>query len=126
MSVNNCYGTPNNVYNNFPGITNDGSLFTSYQPAGQYNLSLKNAANINSNYDYRSYLQKNATNIIEYNKKYAYNFNCYFNYDKKSEVVKSGNPYVFTSNLDKSKPFGYNDSDLKNLYLSRQQLNNKL
>ena len=58
MSVNNCYGTPNNVYNNFPGITNDGSLFTSYQPAGQYNLSLKNAANINSNYDYRSYLQK--------------------------------------------------------------------
>ena len=43
MSVNNCYGTPNNVYNNFPGITNDGSLFTSYQPAGQYNLSLKNA-----------------------------------------------------------------------------------
>ena len=39
MSVNNCYGTPNNVYNNFPGITNDGSLFTSYQPAGQYNLS---------------------------------------------------------------------------------------
>ena len=82
--------------------------------------------NINSNYDYRSYLQKNATNIIEYNKKYAYNFNCYFNYDKKNEVVKSGTPYVFTSNLDKSKPFGYNDSDLKNLYLSRQQLNNKL
>ena len=46
MSVNNCYGTPNNVYNNFPGITNDGSLFTSYQPAGQHNLSLKKAANI--------------------------------------------------------------------------------
>ena len=70
-------------------------------------------------------IYKKCINIIEYNKKYAYNFNCYFNYDKKNEVVKSG-IYVFTSNLDKSKPFGYNDSDLKNLYLSRQQLNNKL
>ena len=36
------------------------------------------------------------------------------------------NPYVFENSLDKSRPVGYSDSDLKDIYLSRQQLNNKL
>lgn len=125
MSWNTCYGAPNNVYSNFPGIINDGSLFTSYQPAGQHNLLIKNSQNINNNYDYRRYLQKNATNIIEHNKKYAHEYNCYYDYSNKSNL-SSGNPYVFTNSLDKSKPIGYSDSDLKNLYLSRQELNYKL
>jgi hypothetical protein len=31
-------------------------------------------------------------------------------------------PFVFDSVLDSSQPFGYENSDLKNYYLSRQQL----
>lgn len=126
MTSNTCYGAPNNVYTNFPGIVEDGSLFTSYQPAGQENLMLKKAANINSNYDYRRYLQNNATSIMNHNKKYAHNYNCYFTYENQKDLKMARNPYVFENSLDKSKPFGYSDSDLKNIYLSRQQLNNKL
>lgn len=32
-------------------------------------------------------------------------------------------PYRFTSVLDKQRPFGYSSSDLKELYLTREQLN---
>jgi hypothetical protein len=35
---------------------------------------------------------------------------------------QSNVPYVFTSVLENSQPFGYENSDLKNYYLSRQQL----
>jgi hypothetical protein len=31
-------------------------------------------------------------------------------------------PFVFASVFDNSQPFGYESSDLKNYYLSRQQL----
>lgn len=126
MSWNTCYGAPNNVYSNFPGIVNDGSLFTSYQPAGQHNLLIKQSQNINNNHDYRTYLQKNANSIMEHNKKYAHVYNCYYTFTNKTNLRTTGNPYVFTNSLDKSKPFGYQDSDLKNLYLSRQELNYKL
>tara|TARA_X000000950_G_C13893072_1_gene651680 strand:- start:967 stop:1350 length:384 start_codon:yes stop_codon:yes gene_type:complete len=126
MSVNKCYGVPNNVYNNFPGVMNDGSIFTSHKPSGSFNSAIRKAENINNNSDYRKYLQNNAVRIMDFNKQYAYNFNCYFDYNKKTEVVKSGTPYVFTSKLDKNKPFGYNNSDLKELYLSKDQLNKKL
>lgn len=126
MSSNTCYGVPNNVYTNFPGIIEDGSLFTSYQPAGQENYLIKKAANINSNYDYRRYLQRNASSIMEHNKKLAHNFNCYFTYENNKDLNLAGNPYVFNNNLDKSRPIGYSDSDLKDMYLSRQQLNYKL
>lgn len=126
MSSNTCFGAPNNVYTNFPGIVEDGSLFTSYQPAGQENLMLKKAAGVKSNNDYKTYLQKNATSIMEHNRKYAHNFNCYFTYVNDSSIETSGNPYMFENSLDKSRPIGYSDSDLKNIYLSRNHLNNKL
>ena len=32
------------------------------------------------------------------------------------------NPYIFTSFLSNDKPVGYHSSDLKNIYLSREQL----
>lgn len=129
MTSNTCFGAPNNVYTNFPGIIEDGSLFTSYQPAGQENLMLKKAAGVKTNSDYKTYLQKNATSIMEHNRKYAHNFNCYFTYantNKNSIIEKPSNPFVFENSLDKSRPLGYSDSDLKNIYLSRNQLNNKL
>ena len=34
--------------------------------------------------------------------------------------------YLFTSCADNSRPYGYENSDLKNMYLSRQSLNSRL
>ena len=33
------------------------------------------------------------------------------------------NPYIFNSVLATEQPYGYENSDLKNIYLSKQQLN---
>ena len=37
-------------------------------------------------------------------------------------VVKCPNKYIFKSCTDQSKPFGYQNSDLKNLYISSKAL----
>jgi hypothetical protein len=35
-------------------------------------------------------------------------------------------PFVFESPLDNSQPFGYETSDLKNMYLSRNELQSRM
>jgi hypothetical protein len=35
-------------------------------------------------------------------------------------------PFVFASALDSSQPFGYETSDLKNMYLSRNELQSRM
>ena len=47
-----------------------------------------------------------------------YNNNNNNNNNKETPNV----PYLYQSCLNKNQPFGYEDSNLKNLYLSREQL----
>ena len=68
MSANKCYGVPNNVYNNFPGVMNDGSIFTSHKPSGSFNSAIRKAENINNNSDYRKYLQSLLINLFDHQK----------------------------------------------------------
>jgi hypothetical protein len=34
----------------------------------------------------------------------------------------TGTPYMYSSPIDEKKPLGYSESDLKSIYLSREQL----
>ena len=34
----------------------------------------------------------------------------------------AGHPYIFNSSLSNNQPYGYENSDLKNIYLSRKEL----
>jgi hypothetical protein len=43
--------------------------------------------------------------------------------NERTNVV--GAPYLFKSVTDESKPMGYSNSDMKSLYLSREQLEAK-
>jgi hypothetical protein len=36
--------------------------------------------------------------------------------------VSNKTPYIFSSILSRDQPYGYETSDLKNIYLSKQQL----
>jgi hypothetical protein len=56
------------------------------------------------------------TNTIE-----SYNDVGYVN--RFAETPKENGPYMVPTYLDETKPFGYESSDLKELYLSREQLN---
>ena len=124
MSWATCYSGNNNIHFNYPPIMSDGRNYSQWQPTAQINNEIKKEANLNSNYDYRNYLTKNADSIIKYNQLQSCNEcgNCYYN---NSQQLNKNTPYVFNSCGDKSRPYGYENSDLKNIYLSRQELQSR-
>lgn len=113
----------NNQYDNFPPLMSDGrALVASWQPEAVANKQLINENGITSNWQYRRYLTQNANSIMKTNFRESANDVGYIKLDDKSES-STGGPFSFKSFLDDSKPLGYKTSDLKNLYLSREQLN---
>jgi len=123
------YGT-NNVYPEFPPLMADGrSLIASYQPESAVNATIIKDNNIKSNWQYRKFLTENSEHILKQNFLAACNDVGYFQrftpeeIDRKDTVKSS--PYMYNSFSDTAKPTGYVNSDLKDLYLSREQLNAK-
>lgn len=118
----------NNLYPGFPPVMEDGrSLIASYQPEAITNKELLLQSGIKSNWQYRKYLTDNSRTIAEKNFRDACNDTGYtqrFTPNERGyrEPIKN-TPFVYPSYLDGSKPIGYSNSDLKDLYLSREQLN---
>ena len=125
MSWGTCYNGSNNIHFDYPPIMHDGRNYASWQPGSKFNEMIKQKANITSNWRYRNFLTKNADKIIMANKISSCDEcgTCPYVNNKKQT---SNKPYVFNTSLDKSQPHGYKDSDLKNLYLSKQDLENRL
>ena len=127
MSWATCYSGSNNIHFNFPPIMTDGRNYSSWQPDALVNQRIQRQEGINNNWSYRQYLQKNALKVIEYNSAEA----CYdLGLDPHVQTGKTPSnnvPYKFKSTFDSSTPgFGYCNSDLKNPYLSAEQLNARL
>ena len=126
MSWGTCYSGSNNIHFNYPPIMADGRNFASWQPGSVVNEKIRQESGIKSNWQYRKYLMENADQIIKYNQLGA----C----DECSSSVASygggekltGTPFVYNSYLENSQPFGYENSDLKNSYLTRQQLQERM
>jgi len=111
----------NNVYENFPPLMSDGrTILASHQPESATNQYLLEKLGINSNWQYRYYLQNNAKDIMKYNCMNMANDVGYINrFDKGSQGPNV--PQTFTSMSDSSR----NSSDLMDLYLSRNQLDER-
>ena len=127
MSWGTCYSGSNNIHFNSPPIMSDGRNFASWQPEAVVNKRIQQQEKITTNWSYRQYMQQNGLQIMQYNTAEA----CYeLGLDPHTQVgtTPSENvPYMFKSTFDSSKPgYGYNDSNLKNPYLSREQLNAKM
>lgn len=123
----NCYNASNNYDFNSPARMTDGRLWSQWQPDAVVNERIQRKEGIHSNWQYRQYLQKNGLQIMNYNNEEA----CYtlgLNPNVNTGKTPSDNvPYTFKGTFDTSKPgFGYCNSDLKNVYLSREQLNSRL
>ena len=125
MSWGTCYAGSNNIHFNSPALMDDGRNYSSWQQDALCNDNIKKDANIKSNADYRKYLINNADKIIKINQYEACN-NCgtYINLDNSREdnLGVTNTPYIFNNELSNNQPFGYENSDLKQLYLSREQL----
>ena len=127
MSWATCYSGSNNIHFNFPPIMTDGRNYTSWQPDAVVNQRIQRQEGINNNWSYRQYLQKNGLKVMQYNTSEA----CYdLGLDPHVQTGKTPSnnvPYKFKSTFDTSTPgFGYCNSDLKNPYLSTEQLNARL
>lgn len=115
----------NNKYPNFPPNMTDGrSIFSTWQNDTQINEQLIKKNNITSNWEYRQFLTKNATTIMEYNYRESANDTGYIiptGQEEKNNTMII--PSTFDSLNDRSKSF--QKSDLKEIYLTREQLNAK-
>ena len=123
MSWGTCYKASNNIYFDFPAMMSDGTLFTNWNTACKMNDQLKQRANIQDNYQYRQYLINNGNTIANQN---ANNVFKRTGGVRKFESSELSGKYLFKYCNDGSMPFGYEGSDLKNLYLSRQALESRL
>jgi hypothetical protein len=110
------YSASNNAFSNLPPMMSDGRNFSNLLPDEVINDSIKRDAGITSNWDYRRYLQNNASHIIRQN--------------SQSAIASTG----LIENPLNNVPvdfFGQNHifephSDLKTQYMSREQLNSRL
>jgi hypothetical protein len=122
MSWGTCYSGSNNIHFNFPPLMEDSRLFSNYYSSALNDSVFQNNKNIKNNSDYRKYLQVNADTIIK-NNQYVSIIECGINRNYNSEpLVSNQTPYIFNSILSRDQPYGYEASDLKNIYLSKQQL----
>ena len=122
MSWATCYGNMNNIHNS-PALMSDARIYTDYETSCKVNHVIRQENKIKSNYDYRQYLINNGLKIIGNN----------FESVKQCTTKSCHNPntfysdkYIYKSCDDKKQPYGYETSDLKNLYLSRHELESKL
>ena len=122
MSWSTCYKGSNNIYSDFPAMMSDGRVYTEHDTSCEINNGILSNAGIDNNYDYRQYLIHNGLDIMSQN----------MSSSQSSSNVKtftnnvSTNKYLFKSMSDKTQPSGYETSDLKNLYLSRKELESKM
>jgi len=105
------------------------ALIASWQPQSELNGRIIQENNLKSNWQYRKYMMDNADVIREYNAREAYTDVGYYEpyQDNNGQAVptSTNKPYMYTSFSDNSKPIGYQTSDLKQLYLSREELNSR-
>ena len=125
----------NNKYASFPPLMMDGRSITStWQPEAIINADLIDRNNIKSNWEYRNFLTQNATEIMKYNFLESANDVGYYKRPidipsiNSNTYIPSQNtytPYLYRSLTDNSQPTGYISSNLKDLYLSREELESR-
>lgn len=116
----------NNQYHDFPPLMNDSrALIACWQPEASINNQILKEQKIKSNWQYRKYLQENATDIMKYNMEEACNDSGYYIPDIRTtgSVSHTANsPVNYRSLQEPSKNMDPSISDLKQIYLSKEQL----
>ena len=96
----------NNIHSDFPANMADGRVYSNWEPTAVINEQLRKREKLNTNSEYRAYIQQHANAIIEYNHTEA--------------CLQSGCPYTYAR-----QPV-YHETDMKKMYLTRQELQQKM
>jgi hypothetical protein len=124
MSWGTCFNASNNIHAGFPALMSEGNLYTDWNSACKSNNILKQKIGITSNYNYRQWLINNASGVMKTNTSSSAGQCC--GAMESFKPVPDSQKYLFKSCSDETQPFGYQTSDLKNLYLSRTELQSRL
>jgi hypothetical protein len=118
------YSASNNIHSDMPPIMSDGRNYSSWLPEEVVNENIKKEAGITSNWEYRQYLQSNASNIMSHNSMAAVSES---GFAPVCKVLTPNAPFLFMNTFDTNKPsVGYSNGDLKNQYLTSEQLNARM
>ena len=126
MSWGTCNSGSNNIHFGFPPLMADGRNYADWQPGAAVNEEIRKDAGIKTNWEYRQYLTKNADQIMRTNQLAACNQCCACPARYGADRPATGTPFLYSSCTETAKPFGYENSDLKDAYLSSYQLNCRL
>lgn len=96
--------------------------YASWQPGTERSDHIKQQENIHTNWQYRQYLMSNSLNIMKTNSLKACEESISCPGTKKQNKLNN-TPYLFKNCHDTTTPYGYETSDLKDIYLTRHQLN---
>jgi len=111
-----------NIHFDFPPIMEDGRNYATYIPACEINEKIQSRNGLSSNYAYRQYLIKNATNLMKTNQLVACDDTgpCMGQFNR--DPIANSTKHIYRGYSDSSTPYGYETSNMKQLYLSRMQL----
>lgn len=127
MSWINQFSASNNIHHNMPPMMNDGRNYSTWQPEAVVNQQIQKDAGIKSNWEYRQYLQNNANHIMKYNTMESIYASGNNPYTLVNNQPSENTPFLYKSTYDTSKPnYGFNNSDLKMNYLTREQLQSRM
>jgi hypothetical protein len=141
MSWGTCHSGSNNIHFDFPPIMTDGRNYANWEPGGALNANIRKKENITTNWQYRKYLTENGNQIIRRNMLEACNqcCACPARYDSAQshsataarntttpDTTTKTTPFLYKSCMESTQPFGYETSDLKDIYLSKYQLESRM
>jgi len=113
-----------NLYKDYPPMMADGRVISaSWQPEAVINNNLVKMVGVTSNWQYRQYLTRNANGIMKQNLAETMNDIGYIARYAQAPETPYTSPYTYKSYLDKTNVLGYEQSDLKDLYFSKEELN---
>ena len=113
-----------NLYKDYPPMMSDGRVISaSFQPEAIVNNNLVKLFGVTSNWQYRQYLTNNADGIIKQNLAETMNDIGYIARYAQAPETPYRPPYTYNSYLDRTNVPGFEQSDLKELYFSKEELN---
>jgi len=126
MSWGTCSGACNNIHFDYPALMSDGRHSTDYRSACKVNNIFLYKNNIHTNYDYRQFLIKHSEAVKKSNRHRVFQ-NCGVYKNGYPYILGEGTPkHIYQSKHDQHQPYGYEGSDLKNLYLTREDLQSRM
>jgi hypothetical protein len=117
----------NTYYTIDPQQEFQGTSYSLWQPGTKTNQKIQTDSGITSNWKYRQYMQKNANQIMKYNTMQTINTSGNNPYSVLNTNPTNNNPHLYKSTHDTSNPaYGFRNSDLKQDYITKQQIKAKM